>query len=296
MQAEPNRATRSIRWPLIVPAACWVVVAVIGWPLLGESITIQGAVRTIAISVISVLWAAAAISLSVASIPSLTTVRVLAPGFAIGSALLWISSGDHLPGAITTAAASIAAVLALSGEFGRTWIQASAYGDEERFPLRSPSAFLVAAIIVWLLATGGLLIGLAALGRSSAVAIPALVIGGAFAALGVPRWHRLARRWLVLVPAGVVVHDPLVLLETAMWRRHTIAGATLATVGTEAADLTGPASGHLIELSLAETATVVMSDGRRNPRGRAIHLTAGLVAPTRPGAALTALRRRGITG
>ena len=35
----------------------------------------------------------------------------------------------------------------------------------------------------------------------SAVAVAGAVLVG-------PRWHRLSRRWFVLVPAGVVVHPP----------------------------------------------------------------------------------------
>ena len=83
-----------------------------------------------------------------------------------------------------------------------------------------------------------------------------------------PRWHRLARRWFVVVPVGVVVHDQLVLAETLMLRRHEIAGIRLAPAGTEAADLTGPAAGHALEIVTSETVTAILGATRREPRGR----------------------------
>ena len=62
------------------------------------------------------------------------------------------------------------------------------------------------------------------------------------------RWHKLSRRWFVLVPTGVVVHDHLVLAETLMMRRNEVVGLRLAPADTEALDLTGPAAGHAVEV------------------------------------------------
>jgi hypothetical protein len=75
-----------------------------------------------------------------------------------------------------------------------------------------------------------------------------------------------------------------------MWRSHVVSGIELAAAATEAADLTGPATGPALEISLRSSETVVMSAGRSVPEGRAIHLTAALVAPSRPGAALAQFR------
>lgn len=279
----------------MVPVAAWVAVAGAGWPLAANALVADGGRRTGALAVIVVVWAINAVAVTVPSVWSLTVARITSPAVAVASAIAWIATGDHAMGAATFVSSAVASAVVLSGEYGRAWVQSSAYGDEERFPLRPPSAFLVAAVVVWALAVTATLIGFSALDRSMAVAITAFVVAVGLFALGLPRWHRLSRRWLVLVPAGVVVHDPLVLSETAMWRRHGVAGAALARSDTAAADLSGPAAGHMIEVAFTESMTVILTDGRRNPRGRAIHLTAGLVAPSRPGAALAAMRRRGIT-
>jgi hypothetical protein len=103
--------------------------------------------------------------------------------------------------------------------------------------------------------------------------------------------QRLSNRWLVLVPAGVVVHDPLVLGETLMVQRNNLRSSSLALAGTEAADLTGPAAGVAIEVTVHEMVTAVFPASAEHPTGRAVHMSAFLVSPSRPGRALRALQQ-----
>jgi hypothetical protein len=98
----------------------------------------------------------------------------------------------------------------------------------------------------------------------------------------------------VVVPIGLVVHDELVLAETIMLRRQEVDFVRLAPSGTEAADLTGPASGHALEIHTTESVTVVFAGTPKQPRGKAIHLTVGLISPTRPGRALASIAARRI--
>jgi hypothetical protein len=98
----------------------------------------------------------------------------------------------------------------------------------------------------------------------------------------------------VLVPAGIVVHDPVVLADTFPLRTRQVAHLRLAPADTQAADLTGPASGYAIEVATTESVTTVFAFTPREPNGRAIHLTAFLVAPSRPGAVLRAADRRSL--
>ncbi|MEM1333278.1 MAG: hypothetical protein AAGG08_07450, partial [Actinomycetota bacterium] len=116
-----------------------------------------------------------------------------------------------------------------------------------------------------------------------AAGIPLAVIAVAGSVLLFPRWHRLSRRWFVLVPAGVVVHDPVVLADTVMVRTAQVARLGLARADTDAADLTGPTSGYAVEVRTTESVTTVFAFTPKEPNGRAIHMTAFLVAPTRPG-------------
>ena len=123
-------------------------------------------------------------------------------------------------------------------------------------------------------------------------AVVAIVAVAATVLLG-PRWHKMSRRWLVLVPAGLVVHDPVVLADTLMVRTDQLLGMGLARTDTVAADLTGPASGYAVQVDTSESVSTVFAFTPQEPNGKAIHMTGFLVAPTRPGEALrlASLRR-----
>lgn len=263
-----------------VARAAWVVVGVLGWS------AVDGAAAVAA----GVGWLIGVAALAVPGVLPLTAARAVVPLAVPALAVAWATGSPTADTAGALTAAFVACVAVGSGEFGLAWVQASAYGDEQRFALRPPPAFLLAAAVAWLLAAAGLIGGVAAIADDRWwVGVPAVVLGAAVAAFAAPRWYRLARRWLVVVPAGVVIHDHLVLAETVMIPRANLAEAGLARAGTEAADLTGPAPGHPVELRLHEAVTAILAGTPRRPRGTAIHLTACLVAPTRPGRALLAL-------
>jgi hypothetical protein len=101
-------------------------------------------------------------------------------------------------------------------------------------------------------------------------------------------------RWLVLVPAGLVVHDPVVMGETLMVPKGNVAMVRLALADTQAADLTGPAAGVALDIAVHEMVLAVFAANRTQPKGKAIHVQSFLVAPTRPGRALHALTSAGI--
>ncbi len=264
----------------------WVATAV----ALSQAIDALDAGLTITIST-WLLWVIGAVSVFVGSPVTLTLARTTLPLSISTGVIVLIAGGNTTLGTIGLFASIIATYSVFTAEVGQRWVQFAAYGSEQRFPLRPPLGFALPAVIVWLLSAAFWSYAVVSAERSqTTLAIVLGAIAAAFAGLGSTRWHLLSCRWLVLVPAGVVVHDPLVLMETAMWRSHVVSGAALAPAETEAADLTGPATGPALEISLRSSETVVLAAGRKTPEGRAIHLTAALIAPSRPGAALEALR------
>jgi hypothetical protein len=82
--------------------------------------------------------------------------------------------------------------------------------------------------------------------------------------------------------------------DTLMLRTDQVLRLGLAPSATEAADLTGPASGYAIEVHATESVTTVFARTPKEPNGRAIHMTAFLISPSRPGAALRAADARGL--
>jgi hypothetical protein len=275
-----------------IARAGWILVAVVGGSAVqGRSPTVAW---TTAIGAWTI-WAVVALGLAIASVRSLTIVRIGAPLAIIATISAALAGADAMDAVLLGLPAAVTVLAVMAADFGRQFVQASAYGDEERFPLRAPVAAGAAAIVVWLLWAPALVAGpllLASRQWVAGVALTSVAVAGAVF-LG-PRWHRLSRRWFVLVPAGIVLHDPVVLADTLPLRTAQLAHIALAPADTQAADLTGPASGYAVEVTTTESVTAVFAFTPKEPNGRAIHLRAFLVAPTRPGAVLIAAVRRGL--
>lgn len=232
-------------------------------------------------------WAVVLVAVAVPSTVGLTVARAVAPLGVVTSIGAW--AGGAAPAlAIAAAALTLVAVVVIGGaDVGQSFVQASSYGDEFRHLLRPPAAVLPAVVLGWVLWAASVTAAVLLLAASNWLLGTALaVIAAAASWLLVPRLHRLSRRWLVVVPAGLVVHDQLVLAETLMVRRSDVTSVGLALAGTEAADFTGPAAGHAVEVALASMVTVVLARRPSAPKGTALHVRSFLVAPTRPGQAL----------
>lgn len=282
---------RLLPWVL---RASWAAVLVAGGPALDAATTSTDPTVGDALGVIGLIaWTAGLIAMAIPAVASLTAVRMIVPAATFVAVACLGAGASVADGGPLLVTAILATAVAMSAELGRSYVQASAYGEEDRHLLRAPAAYAAAAVLTWsvwaaaltstpvLFATGRWVLGV--------VAGLVTIAGGV---LGWPRWHRLARRWFVVVPIGVVIHDHLVLAETVLIRRHEIARIQLAPADTRAADLTGPASGHAVEISTTEPVTVIFAATPKQPHGTAIHLTGALIAPSRPGRALAAAAAR----
>lgn len=246
------------------------------------------------------LWAGWAVVLTASLVPttiSLTVVRLLTPGALVASIAGVVRQGATATSVVGLAMALAAGGLAYAAEFALVFVQGSAYGDETRFPLRPPGPLAVGPLpIGWLFVFGTTIAGPLLLAAKAW--IPGAILTILTVALAVvfsQRCHRLTRRYLVLVPAGLVLHDHLVLADTVMLPKSDIASLGLAETSTEAADLTGKALGNALEITLKDFETVVFAATRSAPGGTAIHAKGLLVSPSRPGSVLEEARRRGLS-
>jgi hypothetical protein len=272
----------------------WVGVLVFGGDAIdGATATRSDSVGATATWGSAAIWVGGVAAMAIPAVISLTATRIVVPLSVAVAVVAWIAGAASVDATLLLGTATLSTVLAFSGDIGRVFVQASAYGEEDRHLLRPPAAYLLAAAISWAVFATALISGPLLLAERSWV-LGAVVSAFAIvvAVWGWPRWHRLASRWLVVVPIGLVVHDPLVLAETVMLRRQEIAAVRLAPSDTDAADLTGPAAGHALEITTTEPITVIYAATPDEPRGTAIHLTACLVCPTRPGRALKAIADR----
>ena len=285
-------------WLHLVPWAArlgWIAVAVAGTPALQSALEGRSdTVRWVATGLSGVIWLVGVAAVAIGATATLTLARVTIPTV-IPATVLGLVAGADLRATLGTVSCALSTVAVVnSPEYGQIAVQSSAYGNEVRFLLRPPVGYLIAAIATWVLWVAALFGGaaLAATGREI-LGVGLILLAGVLTVLAVPRWHRLSTRWLVFVPAGIVIHDPVTLSDTVMLKRSEIRHITLAASDTEAFDLSGPASGHALEIATTDTITVVCAAvGRAAPR--AIHLTAMLVAPSRPGRALRAAADRAL--
>ena len=237
------------------------------------------------------LWAAWGVGLLAAVVPhpvALTTVRVLAPA---GVAAALIVRGDGTAWIVGVAATLVVTTLVFTPAVSLRAINALAYPNERRFPLRPPGSVLVGPIeLAWAFAVAGLVVGPLLL--AAGVWIPgaiATVSGVPLAALLLRALHGLSRRWVVFVPAGVVLHDLLVLSDPVLFQRMTIERLAPASRDTDALDLTERAPGLALELALREPVDANLSRARGGERVKA---RAVLFTPTRPGAVLAEAKTR----
>ena len=274
----------------------WLAVAVVGGEAIGDALASRSEPVQLAGTIGAwIAWSVGALALAVPSLVTLTVARAVVPGAVVAAGVALVAGADV--GSVLTLAipAIVATVLVGSADTGRAYVQTSAYGDEQRFPLRPPFGYLGATVVSWSVWVAAVITApLAWAARAWVLAVVATLVAAAATWLLPRRWHQLSRRWLVAVPAGLVVHDPVVLAEPLMMQRRQITelGLVDSRRASGALDLTGPTPGLAVAISLGETATVILAPRPATPRGRAVHLTALIVSPSRPGAVLREAARR----
>jgi hypothetical protein len=259
---------------------------------LGE---VGGGVRIAAALLAWGSWLAGLIALLVPSTVSLTTARVLAP--ATPAVAAWTATGaEAWKVGLALTGAALAAGLVFLPEVGQRLVQGSSYGDESRYPLRVPGTLLLGPLpLFWAVLVAGAVSGPLLLGAEAWVA------GGIAVAAGWPvafllarRLHRLSRRFVVFVPAGVVLHDHVALADTAMFRTPTVVLLQAAPADTTATDCTAGALGLALELRLKDPSPVTLAGTPSDRGGKGVVTDQVLFTPTRPGAVLAEAARRRI--
>jgi hypothetical protein len=177
-------------------------------------------------------------------------------------------------------------------------VNGPAYGDERRYPLRPPGWILLGpAGLAWAALVGGPGAAMLLLADEQWVAGAVVAVAGAaLASVAGRALHGLSRRWLVFVPAGVVIHDPLTLADPTLFQKPTIAriGPALAEPAGDRADLTAGALGLAVEMRFAgPTDVFVISKPGRRPTAETVTIDALAISPSRAAAVLKDAQSRG---
>lgn len=277
--------------------ALWLVLPVFAGPAVADAFADRSrAVQLVGSALAWAGWAGGLLAGLVPRTVTLTVVRALAPG-AVGVGAWAAVDADRpgwaVAGLVTALAAALAAATPAVAD---AFVDGSSYGDERRVALRAPLLLSGPAALAWAVAAAG------AVGGPLLLAAEQWVAGGVATAIGLPlaavlgrRLHLLSRRWLVFVPAGVVVHDPLTVAEPVLLPRHLlrrVGPAPADAVDRGAVDLTGGASGLAIELRAAEPFSI----GRRSGRDtvEVAGVPAVLVTPVRPASTIEIAAQRGL--
>ncbi|MGO9875873.1 MAG: hypothetical protein ACLPVY_19010 [Acidimicrobiia bacterium] len=265
MSIEAERAVISL-W---CARLFWVLLPVSAGTALGDALSGWSVAPARVAEVL--LWTAWALGLVALLAPrpwGLTALRVVAPAAVIVS-VLSIGGTSAASAALGVSSCVVAAAFALSSSVAQASGNAMAYGDEIRFPLRVPLSLFVGPVPLAVALIGaGVSVGplLFAAGHYIAGVI-VTVAGFGLAAVLVRSLHSLALRWVVLVPAGVVVVDPLSLADPVLMRREQILGvkqSRKAATDAGGIDLRLGTLPGTIELSLREPQSFARRRGRRD--------------------------------
>ena len=281
---------------LWVPRCAWVLLA-LAPNALGASL--QSHARTTELVFTGAAWALWSVvtgALFWLSPLSLTAIRMVVPAVFIGVLVTIFTDPEigrvwPLIGFLLVTVVCIAVFLPL---FGALHVQASAYGNERRLPLRVPRTQILPIVLAWLVIAGSLC---GALFAGAAHIWWLLIATSAIFATAVklltPQLHRFSRRWLVVVPAGVVVHDQLLLAETFMVRTSSVVNVVLSASSKDTLNLTGSTRGDFLLVYLRDAENIALSPYLSRLLGTldAVHVKAYAVAPTLAGQALAALTK-----
>lgn len=287
-------------WPARVT---WVVLPLALGPALTDALATRSHdVRWTAAVLLWAAWTVTLVALLVPRTASLTALRVASPAVLVVAAwAAWINDraaggagggGAGVADVVALASAALAVAAAFSPLTGDVFVDGSSYGPERRMALRAPTALLLGPLpLAWLVAVAGIGTGPLLLAAHQWVAgAIGLIVGAPLVRFALRSLHQLARRWIVFVPGGMVLHDPVGQPEPTLFLRRSVRHLGPAPAATRALDLTQGAFGLALQLDLAEPTDMVL------PRGRStvetVVVDSLLFTPTRPGALLDEARAR----
>jgi hypothetical protein len=289
-----SRGRMENSWPWIVRIG-WFSTALFCSPLMGEALAPRSrAVQLFVLVFAWVVWGAGLVATLVPHPIGLVGLRTAGPLLLATS--IWAATQ---PGATSTAralalvCALVVTLLVLAHETGHFCVNGPAYPNERRFLLRPSAALLVIAPVAGVLVAAGLIAGplLLVTGKWVFGAITTL-LGFAVSYVLIRSLFALARRFLVFVPAGFVIHDYSALREPVLFKRGQIEGMRAAPVDSDSLDLTLGAPGLVVEFLLREKVEMSRLMGPRDRVGETGKSARFLAVPTLPGRLLNEARSR----
>lgn len=276
----------------------WAVLPLTAGQLAADSVAgWSSATGTTAVVLLWLGWIVTLVALFAPRPVGLTALRIIAPTFAVTAVVAAANPrSSTLVVVVGVATTLFAAVFALSRPVARCAIDSNSWGDEQRYPLRIPPALIVSLVplAVAIVATVIAAVPLLFAAGNGLWALVVLVLGGPAAALLIRSLHSLTRRFLVLVPAGLVISDPITLADPVLFPRERIARVERvdprAVTMIETLDARAGSLLVTIAVTFTDPASVVIA--ARGGTAEMIEIRHLLVAPCEPNAFFERARAR----
>ena len=294
LSGDPAAPGRRAEWADVWGLrSIWFLLPVLAGPAVADALhDMETTPRSTASATLWVLWA---IGLTATLVPlplTLTALRLGGPAVAALAAWSAEATSNVVHASFALAAAVLVVLATFAAPVADRFVDGASYGDERRFLLRAPGPVVLvlgpsATVVVIAGATVGPILLLDSRWVAGGVAT---ALGATLAAMAVRSLHRLARRWIVLVPAGFVLHDHLALAEPTLLQRAGLEHLRAASSNTGADDLTQHARGLAIEIRCRRPHDILPAGSRGEVEVRAID--AFLCSPARPDVVLAEAARR----
>jgi len=269
----------------------WASLVITAGPAAAEALdSWSTAPRAVASILLWAAWGAVLLACLAPRPLGLTILRTAAPVAAV-LALAAIPAAGPLKGLLAVAGTAVAAGLAFAPAVAYRFVNGAAYGEERRYPLRVPPALMLgpAPLAVALMAAGILAGPLLLADRRWIPGVAAVVVAVPVLRAAGRSLYSLSQRWAVLVPAGIVLKDPLTLVDPVLFPRDRIASLRPLPFPTAPADdildlRLGAVAGSLV-LELTDEATLFRARGRMRG-GEAVKSRRLAFSPRQPDALL----------
>ena len=245
------------------------------------------------------LWAFWALILLSTLLPtpiSLAIVRIGAPAAAALSVWSALETGGSAAGIIGLTVSAVAASVAISASLGDRFSDGASYGDERRFLLRAPGpVLLLFGPLAWLTSLAGLTLGPILLLNRNFLFGTLVTLGGLpLSGIASNAIYQLGKRWVVLVPAGILLHDHLSVGDPTLIPRNQIADFSPAKAKTDALDLSQNSFGLSLEIQCVTPLSMMLKKGNRKTVNESSAVESFMINPARPNIVLAESHKRGL--
>lgn len=275
----------------------WISLPLLCGPSLADSFNdFKLLLRTTVSISLWTFWVLILLSTLIATPISLAIIRIGAPAAAALSLWSALETSGSVSGIIGLAASAITACVALSAPLGDRFSDGASYGDERRFLLRAPGpVLLLLGPLAWLTSVAGLTVGpILLLNKNFLLGSLISLCGFPLAALASNAIYQLGKRWLVLVPAGILLHDHLSVGDPTLIPRNQLANFSPAKVETNALDLSQNSFGLSLEIQCLTPLSMMLRTGTRKTTNETSIVESFLINPVRPNVLLAEAQKRGL--